>query len=76
MGPHGVGLALLRVQFPHVNGRVKSRRNKAGVVWQPADGSNGARVSLEHVLGWVLGRVEVEHMDEVYEHASEEMPTV
>ena len=59
-----------------MDGGVEGGGDEARVVWQPRDRPDGATMCLEGVIDWVLSRVEVVDMDEVNEHACEEMTTI
>ena len=56
--------------------RVKGRGNETRVILQPCNRPNWAAVRLKGVIYRILRSVEVVDVDEVDEHASEEMTTV
>ena len=74
--PDGVLFAFFRVESPHEDGGVESRRYEAGVIWKPGDRPDWASVSLERVLRWAGGCEEIVNVDEVYKHAGKKMAAV
>lgn len=59
-----------------MDGRVEGGGNETRVILQPRDRSNVPAMRFECIINRVLGRVEVEDVDEVDEHACEKVTSV
>ena len=74
--PDWILFIFVKVQFPHIDRCIPTRRDKSCVILEPWDWSNQTQVSLEDVLHWILDSEEFVNTYSATVLAGEQMTTI